>query len=72
MEEYYFFLLVQHCWAGSIVVVVLGDVCKTAGAHCLQDGNKGERGGEGQKEQLLGVDPPISAFLSLTSMFLVW
>lgn len=43
MEEYYFFLLVQHCWAGSIViVVVLGDVCKTAGAHCLQDEIRGK------------------------------
>lgn len=32
-------------------------------------GNKGESGGERQKEQLLGIDPPIPAFLSSTSMF---
>lgn len=49
-KENYFFLLVQHCWTWSIViVVVLGDVCKTAGAHCLQEeiGRKWRRGTEG-------------------------
>lgn len=34
-------------------------------------GNKGEIGGEGQKEPFFGVGPPIPAFLSSAPVFLV-
>lgn len=70
-REYCFFLLVQHRWTRRVViVVVLGDVCETAGIHCLR-GSEGGRGGEGQKEQylvsthpsqLLSPPPPLPCF----------
>lgn len=72
-KESYFVLLVQRCWPWKFChCCCLGWCVQNCRSSLPKRGSKGESGGEGWKEQFVGIDPPIPAFLSSTPTFLVW